>query len=413
MPAMRDGTIAAAAQVRAERSHAGPSVAPRTPACPVCSSTGLQPFLDFPAVPVQCTQLIHTPEQARSVPRGNLFLSICTRCALVFNRAFDPDLVPYDGDYENSQFFSPSFRDYAVDLAERLVATYGVRDGVVVEVGSGKGDFLALLCRAGNNRGIGFDPSYRGELEHEDVGVEVVPVEYDRHSMPPRVDLVCARHVLEHLPAPVAFLASIREAMEGQDAALYVEVPNAAFTLTESGIWDLIYQHCSYFSAPALRVAAESAGFRVTTLAPAFGDQFLTLEAVVSTAPVSAPVAPDAIEALLAAAAEVSDRQPAIVDRWRRTLRDRDPARVVLWGAGAKGVTFLNVAAQERIGLAVDVNPRKLGTYVPGTGQPIVAPDELARRPAPELVVVANARYENEVRDELQRLRMEPEVVCL
>jgi hypothetical protein len=219
--------------------------------------------------------------------------------------------------------------------------------------------------------------------------------------------------VLEHLPAPVTFLASIREAMEGQDAALYVEVPNAAFTLTESGIWDLIYQHCSYFSAPALRVAAESAGFRVTALAPAFGDQFLTLEALVSTGPVSAPVAPDAIEAVLAAAAEVSHRQPAIVDRWRRILRDRDPARVVLWGAGAKGVTFLNVAAQERIGVAVDVNPRKLGTYVPGTGQPIVAPDELARRPAPELVVVANARYENEVRDELQRLRMDPEVVCL
>jgi hypothetical protein len=57
----------------------------------------------------------------------------------------------------------------------------------------------------------------------------------------------------------------------------------------------------------------------------------------------------------------------------------------------------------------VDVNPRKHGRYVPGTGQRVVAPDELSAAP-PDLVVVMNPLYVDEVRSTLGRLGLDAEV---
>ena len=141
----------------------------------------------------------------------------------------------------------------------------GIDGGVVVEIGSGKGEFLSLLARNGRNRAIGFDPSYRGESDDtldESPGRDRAGV-LRRALGPADIDLVCLRHVLEHIGEPVAFLARIHAAMiASRHAVLYVEVPNATFTLTESGCWDLIYQHCTYFSSTSLTLRAGSRGIR-------------------------------------------------------------------------------------------------------------------------------------------------------
>jgi hypothetical protein len=69
---------------------------------------------------------------------------------------------------------------------------------------------------------------------------------------------------------------------------------------------------------------------------------------------------------------------------------------------------------EHEIALAVDVNPRKAGSFVPGTGQPVLNPEALVgiRNPV-ETVVLANVVYESEVRAQLDRLGLSPEVVAL
>jgi hypothetical protein len=86
---------------------------------------------------------------------------------------------------------------------------------------------------------------------------------------------------------------------------------------------------------------------------------------------------------------------------------------VVLWGAGSKGVTFLNmVEGADRIDRAVDINPHKRGLYVPGSGHPVVAPSDLVGlRPA--TAVVLNPLYVDEVRQQLAELDLPTEVVTL
>jgi hypothetical protein len=85
----------------------------------------------------------------------------------------------------------------------------------------------------------------------------------------------------------------------------------------------------------------------------------------------------------------------------------------VVWGAGAKGVTFLNLlrlTAGSGVDWVVDINPRKQGHFAPLMGQRIVGPDFLLENP-PQLVIVLNPEYELEVRSMINDRGIDCEVV--
>jgi hypothetical protein len=71
--------------------------------------------------------------------------------------------------------------------------------------------------------------------------------------------------------------------------------------------------------------------------------------------------------------------------------------RTVVWGGGSKGVTFLNtLKIQDQIEYVVDINPRKQGMYIAGTGQRIVSP-EFLQDYQPDALIVVNPIYQGEV----------------
>jgi SAM-dependent methyltransferase len=376
--------------------------------CPVCGTAAGEPFLELAGVPVHVNTLHRTAGDAAAIGRGDLSLVFCDGCALIWNTAFDAKLVDYDATYENSLHLSPTFNAYAKALAAQLVARYGLAGKHVAEIGCGQGDFLRLLCHAGAGSATGFDPSYAGEAADERVAVS--PTLFDGAELD--ADLVCCRHVLEHVEQPVELVLALRGAVR-EGAPVYFEVPNGAYQLEHAVVWDLIYAHVATYTAPSLAAVFERGGFAPVEAGTSFGDQYLWLEA-------------------RAAKASASDRSGEVervarlVDRFARTYRDAlagwsEQVRSVvasgrtaaLWGAGAKGVTLLNaLGAANGVDVVVDLNPRKQGTFVTGTGHPIVAPELLAGYD-PDVVLVANPIYADEVRERLVTLGMRSDVVTV
>ena len=70
----------------------------------------------------------------------------------------------------------------------------------------------------------------------------------------------------------------------------------------------------------------------------------------------------------------------------------------MIWGAGAKGATFVNTTDPERqhIRCVVDVNPSKAGNFIAGTGHEVVSPESLPDRPLE--ILVANENYLDEIK---------------
>jgi hypothetical protein len=385
----------------------------RVVACPACGTTEAEPVVDLTGVPVMCGVLWPTRAEALAADRGDLHLVACRRCSMLRNAAFDPALVTYEGDYDNSLHFSPTFQRYADGLARHLVDSYGVRGGTVLEIGSGKGDFLRQLCALGGSRGWGYDPAYAGE--QGDVGEDVTFVpEYFAGDLPAPPDLVCARHVLEHMAEPAPLLDRLRKAA-GPGTVLYVEVPNTTYVLSPAGLWDLIYPHVGYFTAPAMRHLVERCGFEVLDVRTAFGEQYLCVEARANdSAGAAEPVATEVAE-ILDAAEGFAQALGAKIEGWDETLAGARAAgqRVALWGAGTKAVTFLNVVPSgAHVSEVVDLNPRKHGRFVPGTGQMVVGSERLAET-RPDVVVVMNPMYEDEIRRGLADLGLSPTVTVV
>ncbi|MBI2216442.1 MAG: methyltransferase domain-containing protein [Candidatus Rokubacteria bacterium] len=418
--------------------------------CPACLGSDVSVFLEIERVPTHCHVLRWSRDEAAAAPRGDIRLGHCRACGLIFNVAFDPERMSYAGAYENSLAWSPRFSAYARGLATRLIARHDVRGKRVVEIGCGQGDFLALLCAEGGNRGIGFDPcetAARGGQRRTD-GVTIVREPYSAAAAGGAPDFVCCRHVLEHIASPREFLVELRASLGTRaDTVVFFEVPNALATFEDLAIWDIIYEHCSYFTATSLRRVFEAAGFAVLDIRTDFEEQFLSLEAVPVVSGSSDPMGdldgspkpPRRSGAARGTRAAPRDRARPLIGqldgspepplsrhlrrfqaRFRHTVRTWDDrlrrqldagSRVVVWGAGSKAVTFLNVVpSARRLEYVVDINSRKRGAYVPGTGQQMVGPDFLLEH-RPDVVLVMNPAYAAEIRQAMAGLGITADLI--
>jgi len=382
--------------------------------CPGCGAAPRARCFRLPDAALHVGVQWPTAEAARQCPRGDIDLVFCSGCGLIFNQAFDPARLEYAGQYDNSLFFSPRYRQFARDTAERLIDRYSLRGKTVVEIGCGKGDFLRLLCEAGDNRGFGFDPTCDAE---DDPGgcVQFIRDYYSPAYARYAPDLICCRQVFEHVPTPRTFLADLRAGVgDRTQTVVYFDVPNARIILRDLHVWSIIYEHCLYFSAESLAAIFRGCGFEILHLRECFGGQFLVVEARPAAGSMAGGAQAPDLNDLIASVTSFAQRFDDCRSRWEERLEtiERTGARAVAWGAGARTIGLFNalrIGAQ--IPYVVDINPRKHGTYLAGTAQQIVDPAFL-RNYQPTLVVVMNEIYQDEIRARLRDLDVEAELWC-
>jgi SAM-dependent methyltransferase len=385
--------------------------------CPSCGAGGLEIFHEQDGVPVHSVRLVPTRREALEFPRGSLRLGFCASCGFITNTAYDPAPQDYAVSYEETQGFSPTFNAWAEALAGRWVRRYGLQGKDVLEIGSGKGEFLISMVEHGAGRGVGIDPSFVEERV-DSAAAERITFIKDYYS--PRYahlagDAVVCRHTLEHIHPTGEFVELVRRSLEGRrDTVVLFELPDVLRVLREVAFWDVYYEHCSYFTPGSLARLFRQAGFELLDLALDYDDQYILLEGRPANGrpPQPHPMEEDPQE-LAEAVRHFARSFAATRAHWRKRLgRARaEGRRTVIWGAGSKGVSFLTtLGIEDEIEYAVDVNPYKHGMYMAGSGHEIVAPGFL-RDYRPDLVVAMNPIYLAEIGAELSALGVDAELV--
>lgn len=384
--------------------------------CLACEAGDLRVFWERPAVPVICNIQWSSQAEALAAPVAPMRLGYCAACGMIYNTAFDPSLLRYDQNYENAQHYSPAFQEHASGLVKHLLDTYTLRRKAIVEIACGDGAMLAGLCEAGDNRGTGFDPAYNDHTGVKSPNMQVFACDYTAEHAERPVDFLLCRQFLEHVAEPLRFLRLARAAIgDRKGVSFFFGVPNGLCTFRDLGVWDILYEHCSYFTPPALRRLFVRAGFGPLTVRERYFGQFLDIErsadglADLSDYPYGAE--DRGIESMVNAFAGAYEN---VVQQCRGDLFDKwlPAGRTVIWGAGTKGIMFLNAmgVGPEHMPYAVDINPRKHGRYLTGTGQRIIAPEEL-KQYRPEVVLLMNPAYRHEVRRKLDELGLRPKLV--
>ena len=385
-------------------------LARNAPRCPACSHGEMRSIYRLDSIPVHSVLLMDSREEATNYRRAALDLGFCESCGFLANIAFDENVHEYSIRYEETQAFSDTFNAFARSLAEDLTARHDLRDKTILEIGCGKGDFLAGLCELAGAQGIGIDPAYVPQRMNDDAKQRIHFIQdfYGEKYSHLEADLICCRHTLEHIAPTHEFMTSLRRTIgDRRDTVLFFELPDVRRVLSDGAFWDIYYEHCSYFSTGSLARLFRETGFEVIEQETVYDDQYLLITArPAEDSVVNADPEQEDLADMRRYADAFSEAVRRTQKKWKDTLQQITCAgeRAVLWGAGSKGVAFLTtLGLDDEIAYCVDINPYKHGKFMPGTGHEVAGPDRLSHD-AVQHIIVMNPIYTEEIRAEISRL---------
>jgi len=412
--------------------HCGPSSAktqaPKAPAaradsatrCQACGGEDLRVFYRMDGVPAHSCLMLASREEALDFPRGDIELGFCRGCGFIGNLRFDVGLNRYSAAYEETQAYSPRFLRFLDEVWKDQIERFGLGPGMsALEIGCGKGEFLVGLCERSGCSGIGLDPAYRPERTRSSAASRMTFIRdlYGPKYAHLKADYVCCRHTLEHIAPVFDFVRLVRETIgERRHVNVFFELPDMERVLEQGAFWDIYYEHCTYFTRGSLARLFRSVGFDVHRLYKAYDDQYLMLEAQ----PASGPT-----DALLPQENDLATTA-ALVERFERTVQDRigsladtlarhraRGSKLAIWGSGSKCVSLISsLRLGPELVAVVDINPNKHGKYLAGSGIQIVSPETL-RSLRPDVVLLMNSIYTEEVRHDLDARGLHPELIAL
>lgn len=336
-------------------------------------------LLTLEGTPVYQNKMYATASSARNCARGTLSLSQNRESGLIRNITFDPSLLSYDSSYQNEQGLSSYFKTHIAEVLE--ISKRHFTGMHILEIGCGKGAFLEVLLGSGFDA-QGVDPSYEGISEH------IVRKEFNA-TLGLQGDAIVMRHVLEHIPEPVKFLNEIKNSNGGK-GLIYIEVPCFDWILTSHAWFDIFYEHVNYFKICDF----ERIFGNVLASGHLFGGQYMFVVADLAT--LRRVDRPD--QSMPQPYSIPSGFYDGII---KCTELSRQNTAKAVWGAGAKGVTFLHHMQDKglEIDCVIDINPGKQGLYMAGCGLKVQSPEN-ARIVLGERIdiFVMNSNYLDEIK---------------
>jgi len=366
--------------------------------CPICGENCFE-FLTQKRVPVYQNGLYNDFNAAINCIRGTLNLCHCLQCDFIFNSEYDSTLCNYSQNYDNNQNYSTIFSKYIDRQIAWLCKQIKLNDINVIEIGCGKGYYLDKLSNKSVNCTLtGYDPSFSDDIENfESKGITVFKELFGQNQTDIVPDLIICRHVIEHIQQPVKFLKSIYEtAKKNPGCKIFFETPDVNWILENNCWFDLFYEHCSYFNANSITTALNISGFSESQVIKEFNGQYMWIIAELQN------------DICINKKSNIKTDDFTLsynryILEWCNKVKSNHDTAV--WGAGAKGVTFLNLLDPEKklIRCVIDINENKQGKYLSGTGHKIISPDELSENNIQNIIIL-NPNYTDEIKRMLKSI---------
>lgn len=338
------------------------------------------------------TRLLHfenMPKAAQFLPdaeslaldRGvDLDVYQCAGCGLV---QISNEPVSYYKEVVRATAFSEEMKAFRREQFGAFVEKYDLQGKKLIEIGCGRGEYLALLQEA-SVEAYGIEHAEQSVQQCKDQGLRAACgyVDHTDYSIPHGpFDAFAVLNFLEHWPDPNASLSGIAHNLREGGIGL-VEVPNFDMILRKNLFTEFISDHIFYFTRETLETTLRLSGFEVIECSEVWYGYILSAVVRKRSACDVSPF--DASRQQIKC--EIDD----YVSRFRGQ-------GVAIWGAGHQAlasIALLGLAGE--IKYVVDSAPFKQDKYTPASHIPIVAPERLNTDPVGAIIVMA-ASYSDEV----------------
>lgn len=347
--------------------------------CRVCGSSNLVDVLDLGLQP-WCND--YTETDGRYSQRYPLVACFCESCSTFQIR----HTVPKEIMYNNHTYLSGSNKSMPDHFLRVAKSTIGKKVGdvrLVVDIGSNDGTLLKQFESLGLNV-LGVEPCASAASVAIESGVPTM-VDYfssgtarNIASTHGKADIISAANVFYHVEELHDIVDGVKDLL--QDDGVFVVQGTYLPSLLAGNEFDIIYhEHLLYYRIENLNTLLAMHGLEIfdVELADVHGGSFIAYVSHKNSKKISSHVSD-----LIAEEREMKLHQVAPYLEFRdRVLELRQAIRsqlfslkergksIYAYGAPAKGTVMINFCGLDCdvISLAVEVNPEKIGTYIPGT----------------------------------------------
>ena len=357
----------------------------RRTTCSACGHAGLDQFLNLGSTPIADAYTATRDELVNTYP---LELAVCNKCWLVqLLEVVDPKILFGTG-YSFYTSASPPLSRYMEGYANKVLNQIGGLP-FTLEIGCNDGDMLRHFAAAGCQT-LGIDPAIGpvGVARERGLDVRTRPFSLafaqDLLEVYEPFPLVIANHVLAHVADVSDMLAGVSHVLADNGEAI-IEVQYLPDLLVNNA-FDLVYhEHRNFFSFTSLASAALQHGLYPlkVELTPRQGGSLRVMFEKQKVEAGTIIAGFQSAEQWLQGSGPYEGFQGR-VDRICERLWDIVTSDAFMrgtiagYGAPAKATTLLNYCGfnSNIIDFVTDTTVAKQGRYIPGTGIPIVSPDD-------------------------------------
>ena len=350
--------------------------------CRACSSClPIEDIISYKNMPKSAQDFLSLADLSED--KGvDIILKECPYCGLV-QAVGEP--VPYYKDVIRSVAVSDEMKEFRIRQFSEWIREYHLEGKRVIEIGCGKGEYLALLDLT-ESEAFGLEHNKESVAEAQKNGHNVysgfIKDEQTLIDGYPYDAFFCLNY-LEHIPEPGLFLKGIANNLADDSYGL-VEVPNFNMMIEKSLYSEFIQDHLSYFTRDSLSNLLSNSGFEILSLDEIWYGYIIS--------------------------ATVRKRRPIDIRGMikRRSLLKKsvedfltccrnNGERIATWGAGHQALANLSLLEMAGyIDCVIDSAKFKQNKYTPATHLPIVGPEVLEAGNI-KVVIIMAAGYSQEI----------------
>lgn len=314
----------------------------------------------------------------------NLEIFQCNYCDVI-QHPHEP--VSYFKDVIRATSFSDEMKKFRSQQLALWVKKYNLNSKKILEIGSGKGEFLSIINSIGNFQIFGIENSKKSRISNFDDGFVCFNgylgnlnsnflSKYKRNF-----DAFMCFSFMEHWPNPKKSFQQLNYILNDESVGL-IEVPNFDLIYKKSIYTEFSIDHIFYFTKKTLKKTLELFGFEVLKINTIWHNYILSAE-VKKRKPLSFK--------------SFNENFYSINNELNKVLKKYSIDDTVVWGAGHQSLSVISQSrAFKFINCIVDSAIFKQNLYVFGINIMVKAPSFIKENNISTVVIIA-AGYSDEI----------------
>lgn len=342
-------------------------------------------------------------EDALAQPIFDIQLNLCADCSTLFQKRYsnaesilNKMYTQHEATIRSSVHYSSYYDQFANNVAVSMTSSF-CASAKILEIGCNNGLLLGLIgakCKADL---YGVEPSvkFQGEWGKRNItgtndffGSKTAKLMKQNYGV---MNVVIARHVLEHIADPHDFFAGL-QVISDHNTSIFIEVPYLTSIFLLHRFENVSYSHLVHYSVKSMLTLASIYGFLVVdyNLCDIDGGSIvfkLCPMGTKNTSSVQLPQIEAEIDSLFEKFIFEFEKSK---NHLRKQLDEQKGEVFIGFGAGAKGQFLIHLyGLQDYLVAVIDETPGYPTKYIPGTSVPIVGLDYLDKIEAATVINLA------------------------